>query len=230
MLFLKFFRCFNIKNVEKKLPLHCSLDKLLNGGIEAGIVTEIYGEGGTGKTNICIQAAKSCVEEGKKVVYIDTEGVSKERLLQVIKDKKKLEKILFFFPFSLKEQEEMVEKAVKIDAGLIILDSANLFYRLEMNEDEAMATRSLTKQLVTLQIEARKKNIPVIITSQVYSAGDEVKPFAGRSMDHIAKTIIRVEKVGSKNGKEERKAILLKHRSIPAGRSINFFITSDGIE
>jgi len=77
-------------NVDKKLPLHCSLDELLEGGVEAGIITEIYGEGGTGKTNICIQAAKSCVEEGKKVIYIDTEGISKERLLQVFKDKKKL--------------------------------------------------------------------------------------------------------------------------------------------
>jgi len=216
--------------IVEKLKLNCSLDKLLEGGIEAGIVTEIYGEGGTGKTNICIQAAKSCVENGKRVVYIDSEGVSKERLLQVFKDKKKLEKILFFFPYSLKEQEEMVEKAIKIDAGLIILDSANLFYRLEMDEDEAKATRSLTKQLVTLQIEARKKNIPVIITSQVYSAGDDVKPFAGRSMDHIAKTIIKVEKIGNEGGKEKRKATLIKHRSLPEGKSIDFFITEEGIE
>lgn len=212
------------------MKLNCSIDELLNGGIEAGIVTEIYGEGGTGKTNICIQAAKSCATEGKKVVYIDTEGISKDRLLQVFKEKKYLEKVLFFFPFSLKEQEEMIKKIAKIDAGLIILDSANLFYRLEMHIDEAKATRSLTNQLVTLQTIARKRGIPVIITSQVYSVGEEVKPFAGRSMDHIAKTIIKIEKVGRKNGKEERRAIIMKHRSIPEGKSINFFITENGIE
>ena len=119
----------------------------------------------------------------------------------------------------------MVEKAVKIDAGLIILDSANLFYRLEMHEDEARATRLLTKQLVTLQITARKKGIPVIITSQVYSAGDDIKPFAGRSMDHIAKTIIKLERIG-----KERKATIMKHRSIPEGKSISFYITEDGIK
>ena len=209
--------------------MKCSLDELLGGGIEKGIVTEIYGEGGTGKTNICIQAAKQCIEGGKKVVYIDTEGISKERLLQIFKDKKKLEKILFFFPFSLKEQEEMVEKATKIDAGMIIVDSINLFYRLEM-EDESLATRSLTKQLVTLQIAARKKKIPVIITSQVYSAGDEVKPFAGRSMDHIAKTIIMIERNGKENGKEVRFATVIKHRSIPEGKRVKFYITQDGIE
>lgn len=207
--------------------MHCPLDELLNGGLEAGIITEIYGEGGSGKTNICIQAAKSCVLEGKKVVYIDTEGISKERLLQVLKDRATLEKNLFFSPFSLKEQEDMVAKAVKIDAGLIILDSANLFYRLEMHENEAAATRSLTKQLVTLQIEARRKDIPVIITSQVYSAGEEIKPFAGRSIDHIAKTIIRVEKISG--APEKRKATLVKHRSIPEGKSVCFAIKEDGI-
>ena len=223
-----FFRYASIISVDEKLPLHCPLDELLKGGIEKGIITEIYGEGGSGKTNICIQAARSCVEEGRKAVYIDTEGISKERLLQIFGDRKKLENLLFFIPFSLKEQEEMVEKACKIDAGIIILDSANLFYRLEMNEDETMATRSLTKQLVTLQIEARKKNIPVIITSQVYSAGDEIKPFAGRSMDHIAKTIIRVERVDERG--EKRRAILVKHRSIEEGASVEFRITAKGIE
>ncbi|MCD6480919.1 MAG: DNA repair and recombination protein RadB [Thermoplasmata archaeon] len=223
-----FFRYAPIISVDEKLPLHCPLDQLLKGGIEKGIITEIYGEGGSGKTNICIQAARSCVEEGRKAVYIDTEGISKERLLQIFGDRKKLENLLFFIPFSLKEQEEMVEKACKIDAGIIILDSANLFYRLEMNEDETMATRSLTKQLVTLQIEARKKNIPVIITSQVYSAGDEIKPFAGRSMDHIAKTIIRVERVDERG--ERRRAVLVKHRSIEEGACVEFRITAKGIE
>ncbi|MEM2934853.1 MAG: DNA repair and recombination protein RadB [Candidatus Thermoplasmatota archaeon] len=216
--------------MDKKLKLNCSLDNLLEGGIEHGIITEIYGEGGTGKTNICIQASKSCTIEGKKVVYIDTEEISKERVIQIIKEKKLLEKILFFSPFSMKEQEEMLKKAMKIDSGLIILDSANLFYRLEMTDDEAKATRSLTNQLINLQIEARKRDIPVLITSQVYSVGEEVKPFAGRSMDHIAKTIIMLEKIGSKNGKEIRKATIMKHRSLPEGKSAIFLITQDGIE
>ncbi|MBC7080677.1 MAG: DNA repair and recombination protein RadB [Thermoplasmatales archaeon] len=216
--------------MDKKLKLNCSLDNLLEGGIEHGIVTEIYGEGGTGKTNICIQASKSCAMEGKKVVYIDTEGISRERIAQVIKEKKLLEKLLLFSPFSLKEQDEMVSKAIKIDSGLIILDSANLFYRLEMIEDEAKATRYLTNQLIKLQIEARKRDIPVIITSQVYSVGEEVKPFAGRSMDHIAKTIIMLEKVGNRDGKEIRKATIMKHRSLPEGKSATFLITPDGIE
>jgi len=219
---------------DKRLPLDCKpLDELLGGGLEFGIITEVYGEGGTGKTNICLQAARSCALRGKKVVFIDSEAVSRERLLQICgNDKKIVENILFFFPYSLQEQEEVVRKAIKIDAGLIILDSANLYYRLDMNEDEGAATRSLTRQLVNLQIAARRKDIPVLITSQVYSVGNDVKPFGGRSMDHMAKTIIRLDKVKGKrtDGKEERIATLIKHRSQPGGKSKKFLITSSGLE
>ena len=63
------------------LSLGCqSLDALLGGGLESGIITRVYGEAGTGKTNLCLQAARECVLSGKKVAYIDTEGVSVERI------------------------------------------------------------------------------------------------------------------------------------------------------
>ena len=223
--------CNKVEN--ERIPIGCAIDELLGGGVEKGIITEIYGEGGTGKTNICIQLSKNCASEGKRVVFIDTEGVSKERIFQICGDDKEIvEKILFFSPYSMKEQEEMVGKAIKIDSGLIIVDSMNLYYRLDMETDEGAATRSLTRQLVNLQIEARKKNIPVVVTAQVYSVGDEVKPFGGRSIDHMAKAVICLEKVDEKrkDGKEERIATLMKHRSQAEGKKVRFFITSLGVE
>lgn len=217
-----------------KLAIGCKpLDELLGGGVEGGIITEFYGEGGTGKTNICIQLARNCALEGRKVVFIDTEGVSKERLSQICGgDKTVVEKMLFFSPYSMSEQEEMVEKALKIDAGLVIIDSVNLYYRLGMEEDEGTATRSLTRQLVNLQIVARRKNVPVVVTAQVYSVGDEVKPFGGRSIDHMAKAVVRLDKVeGRRNdGKEERVATLMKHRSQPEGKTEKFLISPDGLK
>lgn len=56
------------------------LDKLLEGGMETGSITEIFGEFRTGKTQICHQLCVTCqlkVEEGGgegKALYIDTEG------------------------------------------------------------------------------------------------------------------------------------------------------------
>ena len=66
------------------LKLGCKpLDDLLGGGIESGIITKTYGEAGAGKTNLCLQASRECVSAGGKVAYIDTEGVSIERLDQI---------------------------------------------------------------------------------------------------------------------------------------------------
>lgn len=214
--------------MEKKLKLGCALDELLNGGLEPGIITEIYGEAGTGKTNICLQAARNCAVNGKKVVFIDSEGVSLERMHQICGDKYKkiLPNILFFSPYSLEEQEEMIGKSSNIDAGLVILDTANMYYRLQIEKDEDGATHSLMRQLISLQIMAKKKEIPVIITGQVYSTKNGVEPFAGRSMEHIAKTIIKLKKTGE--GKRE--ATIIKHRSQPEGKKIKFSIMSNGLE
>jgi len=215
------------------LSLDCKpLDRLLGGGIEKGIITEFFGAGGTGKTNICIQIAYRSTQQNNKVVFIDTEGISQQRILQVFGEGKKLmERLLLFTPYSMREQETMVEKALKINAGLIIIDSINLYYRLGMEDKEGTATRSLIRQMVTLQVTARKKNIPVIVTSQVYSTGEEVKPFGGRCIDHMTKTIVRLEKMANRElGKEPRLATIIKHRSQPEGETANFYITKDGLE
>lgn len=219
---------------ECTLPLDCaSLDRLLGGGLECGIVTEIHGEGGSGKTNVCLQAARNAAARGNKVAYVDTEGVSEERLAQICDGSSELTKrILFFQPYSMDEQEQMVEKAVKIDAGLIVVDSVNLFYRLSMDGDEGAATRSLSRQLVTLQVTARKRSIPVVVTSQVYAMDGQIRPFGGRSIDHMAKTAVCLHKVDEQpgDGTETRLAELVKHRSKPGGETVTFRITQAGLK
>jgi DNA repair protein RadB len=216
----------------KRLKLKCNpLDDLLGGGIESKSITEIYGEAGSGKTNFCLQAARECANNGKKVVYIDSEGVSSERLNQICKNydcKKTLENILFFNPASFDEQEDMIKKAMNIkDVELIVLDTYNLFFRLNQEDDEKSAIRSLNRQITDLQIGSMKKNLYAIITGQVYSVdNDDVKPFAGRGIEHVAKTIIKLEKIGI--GK--RQATIMKHRSQPECKKAIFSINAQGLE
>jgi len=216
----------------KRLSLKCQpLDMLLDGGIEYKTITEVYGEAGTGKTNICLQATRECANKGKKVAYIDSEGVSIERLQQICKDfdfKKIYSNIIFLNPTSLEHQENILNKTEKTDnLGLIVLDTFNMFHRIEFEEDEQKANRLLNRQITTLSLIARKKDIPVLIAGQVYtSENGEIKPFAGRGLEHIAKTILKLEKTGT--GK--RKATMIKHRSIPEGRKTIFSITQEGLE
>ena len=216
----------------KHLSIKCKpLDDLLGGGIESKSITEIYGEAGSGKTNFCLQASRECALSGKKTAYIDSEGVSLERLNQICTghDRKKIfTNILFFNPSALKQQEEMIKNVLKLkDLELIVLDTYNLFYRLSLEDDEKSAIRSLNRQITDLLIASIKKDIFVVITGQVYSIeNDDVKPFSVRGVEHMAKTIIKFEKIGT--GK--RQATIIKHRSQPEGNKAIFTVTATGLE
>jgi DNA repair protein RadB len=216
----------------KRLKINCKpLDDLLNGGIESKSITEVYGEAGTGKTNLCLQLARECAKNGKKVAYVDSEGVSIERLNQLLVgyDKKEIfSNILFFKPLSLSDQEETIKKIINLDdVELIVLDTYNHFYRLILEDEEKPSFRSLNRQITDLQLSSIKKDLYVLITGQVFMIdNNDVKPFAGKGIEHIAKTIIKFEKVGL----GRRQATLIKHRSIAEGKKAVFSIVSNGLE
>jgi DNA repair protein RadB len=103
-------------------------------------VTLFFGEAGTGKTNICLQVASNVAATGKKVIYIDTEGVSLERLQQMAGEKYEdvMKNILFFEPHSFDEQEKFVDKAVKLaESSLESASSSRLCdHTLQTDEDD----------------------------------------------------------------------------------------------
>ena len=213
------------------LSLGCPpLDALFGGGLESGIITRIYGEAGSGKTNFCLQAARECIRSGKRVAYIDTEGVSFERFRQLCVDcdyKKFLRDILFFIPVSFESQEQMICDAIQAKGvGLIIVDTITMFYRLTLEQDREAAIRSFTRQVTNLQLAARKKDIWVILTEQVYTdKKGEVKPFTNRDAEHMTKTIVRFDR----KGVGQREATIIKHRSQPEGKKASFRICANGL-
>ena len=214
------------------LKLRCQpLDELLGGGLEIGSITEIYGEPGSGKTNFCLQASRECVLSGKKVGYITAGSISSERLKQLCENddcRNIPSEVLFFNPSNYEEQEEILHEALKIkNLGLLVLDSFNAFYRLMVEDDETYANRSLNRQITELQIAANENDISVIIAGQVYSAeNDDVKPFGGRIIERMVKTILKFEKIRTGN----RQATIIKHPSQPIGNKTIFSITAVGLE
>lgn len=220
-----------------KVALGCrSLDELLGGGIEDGCITLLHGEAGSGKTNLCLQLARNVVRAGHKVIFIDTEGVSMERLRQICGEDFDLvaKNILFSEPYSFEEQESLIEKAVKIaesntDVGLIVIDSITMHYRLTMRDETRRDERySLTRQIARLLKVSRTRGIPVVVTSQVYTDIDTGRfmPLGGHMLSHNAKTIIRLEKLGP----SQRAAVLEKHRNKEEGTRAVFRITGRGLE
>jgi len=211
-----------------------ALDDLLEGGLEGGAITLFFGEAGSGKTNICLQVTSLVALSGKKVIYIDTEGVSLERLMQIAGDQYEevMKNILFFEPQSFDEQEKFVDKAVKLaesslEVGVIILDSATIHYRLTRNDEERGVRKSLSPQLAKLLAAARSKDIPIILTSQVYTDIEKgtFEPLGGHVLLHNAKAIIRLDKVGT----GARRAVIIKHRHLEEGRKADFKLTKEGV-
>ena len=218
-----------------RLPSGCqNLDLLLSGGFESGIITQLYGEAGTGKSNIVMQLAVQAVARGLRVIFIDTEGFSAERFKQIAGPgaEEMAAKIMIFEPMSLEQQAIAIREASKIagrDLGLIILDSATSLYRVLLEaEDNRSVRRTLTVQLSELQETARRHRIPVVITNQVYMdiENNLLRPIGGTGLEHICKAIIFLEKKGD----GLRSARIMKHRSSPEGITADFRLTARGVE
>lgn len=225
----------NEKTMLDRLPTGCqSLDLLLGGGFESGIISQLYGESGTGKSNIVLQLSVQAVARGLRVIFIDTEGFSAERFRQIAGPgaKEAAEKIMIFEPMSLEQQAVSIRDASRIagrDVGLIILDSATSLYRVLLEgEDSRPARRTLSSQLSELQEIARRQGIVVVITNQVYMdiENDVLRPLGGTYLEHMCKAIIFLEK----KGEGVRSARIMKHRSLPEGSTAQFRLTARGVE
>ncbi len=181
-----------------------SLDNLLQGGIECGQVTLLYGESATGKTTACIQAATSIATRGLKVLFIDSDNsFTQQRFHQIAGETSRSlsELIMLFFPDTFEEQRILVESLnnyVTPQLGMVIIDSMSTLYRAAFSKVESVfdLNRDLTRQLAYLADLTRSKEIACLITSQVHarlnSVGDQVEPVARRAITHFPSTIIRI--------------------------------------
>jgi DNA repair protein RadB len=227
------------------------LNKFLFGGYETDIITTIYGPGGSGKSNLCMIVAVSQAKKGNRLIYVDTEGgFSVDRFKQIHQGTKEeierdLQHVLILKPTTFQEQEDAFETLLasvkKGNISLIIVDSIAMLYRLELadaitsgeNEKIQEVNRKLAGQLKDLNEIARKQNIPVIVTNQVYSSfvqdaqnqnlERQVSMVGGDLLKYWSKCLIEVQ-----NYRGRRKVILRKHRSLPE-KEMAFEILNEGI-
>jgi DNA repair protein RadB len=210
-----------------------AFDRLLGGGLEVRTITQLYGEPASGKSTLCILAAVSCLRAGHAVAYIDSEGFSIERFRQIAGDdtEKLADKLFLFEPIDFEHQGQMiaeVEKVLKTQKPqLLVMDSATALYRTDLDKGRD-AIQVLTRQMIHLLGYAKRYEIPVIITNQVYmdTGKNTWYGLGGFALEHISKVIVRVEKTDTMG---RRRARLVKHRSQPEGASFEFDIVKDGI-
>jgi DNA repair protein RadA len=222
------------------------LDRVL-GGVETGAITELIGEFGSGKTQICFTLAVTAqlpVEEGGlagNVCAIDTEGTfMPERIVQIAEQRgldpeKILEGILVARAFNSEHQTiligSLLELVEKSGVRLVIVDSMIGHFRGEYIGRASLSERQqkLGNCLSKLHRLAEAFNVAVVITNQVLVTpdtmyGDPNKPTGGHVMAHAC-----THRVFLRKGKQNtRLARVIDSPSLPEER-IRFMITGAGI-
>lgn len=228
------------------------LNRWLFGGYDKDIITTICGPAGSGKTNFCMMVSASIAKKGGKVIFIDTEGgFSVERFRQLCKDSeeanKALENILLLKPTSFEEQWEAFSqllKELKNDKNnkieLIVVDGMTMLYRLvlaEFKDDKSKVdsvNSKLARQMRLLSEIARKENIPVIATNQVYYdfvSSEEFNKAVERKSNMVGGDIMKYWSkciIELRNTRGKRTAILKKHRALEE-KELAFEIVNEGI-
>ncbi len=221
------------------IPTGCGpIDDLLGGGFERGAVTQVYGPPAAGKTNVVLSAAMEAARAGSSTLFIDTEGVSADRMEQLAAAHAGPDqtvddlagRLIISEALSFDQQSEAVQDAADVagKVDLVVLDSATGFYRLERTEQaEGEALRAVARQVTHLLSLARRHDLAVALTNQVFTdpESDAARALGGHTLDHWSAVILRLDRFRGGN----RRATLEKHRSREAGAKAGFKITGTGL-
>ncbi|MHB9288232.1 DNA repair and recombination protein RadB [Halobacteriales archaeon Cl-PHB] len=222
------------------VPTGCDpVDDLLDGGFDRGAVTQVYGPPAAGKTNLVLSAAVETAAGGDSALYIDTEGLSPDRMDQVASARAEAAgmdtadlagRIVITDALTFEEQQEAVQDAAEFaeQVDLILLDSATGFYRLKRTEQaEGEALRTVARQITHLLSLARKHDLAIAFTNQVYTDPDseKTKALGGHTLNHWSAAILRLDRFRGGN----RRATLEKHQAKEVGGKAQFSITAEGL-
>ncbi|KAI0221380.1 DNA repair protein RAD51-like [Lamellibrachia satsuma] len=226
------------------------LDKLLQGGIETGSITEIFGEFRTGKTQICHTMAVTCqlpidVGGGEgKCLYVDTEGTFRpERLLAVaerygLSGSDVLDNVAYARAYNTDHQTQLLIQAAAMMTesryALLVVDSATALYRTDYSGRGELSARQmhLARFLRTLLRLADEFGVAVVITNQVVAqvdgasmfTSDPKKPIGGHIIAHASTTRLYLRKGRG----ETRICKIYDSPCLPESEAM-FAINADGI-
>lgn len=186
-----------------------NFDAILAGGVETQAVTELIGEYGTGKTQICLTLtvrAQLPQEKGGLnggTIFIDTEGTfSSERVYQIaaamgLQPEEILENIFVARAYNSDHQclliDELFKMCAKENTKLVVVDSMISHFRGEYIGRETLAARQqkLNLYLHKLVRLSEAYNLAVVLTNQVQANpaqffGDPNRPAGGHVFAHAS--------------------------------------------
>ncbi len=178
------------------------LDDLLGGGIASGTIIDIFGPGGSGKTQLAMQISLNSLQGGT-VLYLDaTGGFRPERMLQLIKSKNLetslLDDIIVARMRNVSEQLEYVKKISEMQPALVVIENITDLFAFEYSKEATLLEKHLRfmEYMHDLSLTAINTKIPVIVTNMVRNMdGIEIESL-NKSISMFTHKKIKLEKDG----------------------------------
>lgn len=153
-----------------------SLDRLTGGGIDVGSVTEVFGDAGSGKTQLCLQLAINCAANLNGItLYCSTDkSFPSQRLSQMAESQRSKEILDEVYVWEIRDVEKLKDfmrkdlpRAVALwpNVKLIVIDSIAGIFRHET--DYIQRARDMREFIEELTRQANEHNFAIVCTNHM---------------------------------------------------------------
>lgn len=217
------------------------LDNLMGGGFLPGTTTEISGEAGCGKSQICMQLTAVTIARGLKAICVETErGFSVKRVHQMLRYhtnnvEDAMQRLLISSPNTVEQLlhllTELEHSASQLkETSVLIVDSIATVFRGYLGKGDFQKWDRVLTILTNIAVH---HNVAVIYVNHVASRHDDslgewtTVPFLSRICSRSPTVRLWLER--RCDGLETSRRISLMKSPFAQRRSSEFIITSSGL-
>ncbi len=181
------------------------LDNYLGGGIKGGIITDIFGATGTGKTQLTMQISINSLLDGNQVLFQDTTGQFRpERMLDLIKirnlETNLLDRVKVGRVTNSSEQIQFLSKIKDQDFSLVVIDNVSDLFSFEYGKEEQNLEKNVTfmQYMHELSLISIQKKLPIVVTNIIRKIDDLEIENLDKSISMFTHMKIKLSKIGKK--------------------------------
>ena len=156
------------------------IDNFLSGGIPDGVIVDIFGGNGTGKTQLLLQLSINSIKNGGKVLFLDTTGGFRpERILEIQKNSNSnvdlLNNIIVSRITNTSEQINSIKNFTENNFSLIVIDNITDLFSYEYNNNQSVFKKNslFMKYMRELSLYAVTHKVPIVITNMIRNSNEQ---------------------------------------------------------
>lgn len=145
------------------------------------MLTDVYGESGSGKSQLCFTLCANCARAGGTAIFVDTAGTFRpERIVEISGSPGALEKINFIRALNTLDQTNAIRKILDTGPQLVVVDTLTSLFSAEYSGPARHL--AVMKHMHELALAAINAGCAVVVTNMVRNAPITVVDQAGHNV------------------------------------------------